>query len=82
MGLPEGWVTDLVPNRRALHTLGNGVVPQQAAAAIRLLVDRPQLPRAFEDLDCAVVDVADPVGVRPGAHGLRVATCHVRTGHG
>lgn len=41
MGLPEGWVTDLVPNRRALHTLGNGVVPQQAAAAIRLLVDRP-----------------------------------------
>ena len=38
MGLPEGWVTDLVPNRRALHTLGNGVVPQQAAAALRSLV--------------------------------------------
>lgn len=44
MGLPEGWVTDLVPNRRALHTLGNGVVPQQAAAAIRLLVDRADGP--------------------------------------
>ena len=38
MGLIEGWVTDLVPNRRALHTLGNGVVPQQAAAALRSLV--------------------------------------------
>lgn len=38
MGLPEGWVTDLVSNRRALHTLGNGVVPQQAAAALRSLV--------------------------------------------
>lgn len=37
MGLPEGWVTDLVPNRRALHTLGNGVVPQQAAAALQIL---------------------------------------------
>lgn len=37
MGLPEGWVTDIVPNRRALHTLGNGVVPQQAAAALRML---------------------------------------------
>ena len=37
MGLPDGWVTDLVPNRRALHVLGNGVVPQQAAAALRML---------------------------------------------
>lgn len=37
MGLPEGWVTDIIPNRRALHTLGNGVVPQQAAAALRRL---------------------------------------------
>lgn len=37
MGLPDGWVTDLVPNRRALHTLGNGVVPQQAAAALQIL---------------------------------------------
>ena len=37
MGLPDGWVTDIVPNRRALHTLGNGVVPQQAAAALRLM---------------------------------------------
>lgn len=38
MGLPEGWVTGLVPNRRALKILGNGVVPQQAELAIRMLL--------------------------------------------
>lgn len=40
MGLPAGWVTD-VPglNRNAqLKALGNGVVPQQALAAIRLMM--------------------------------------------
>lgn len=41
MGLPEGWVTGsgLTVNE-ALARLGNGVVPQQAAAAIRLLLER------------------------------------------
>jgi DNA (cytosine-5)-methyltransferase 1 len=36
MGLPEGWVTDVPDlNRNAqLKALGNGVVPQQAYAAI------------------------------------------------
>jgi DNA (cytosine-5)-methyltransferase 1 len=38
MGLPDGWVTDLIPNRRALKTLGNGVVPQQAEMALRMLL--------------------------------------------
>ena len=41
MGLPTGWVTtpDLdIPRTRALRVLGNGVVPQQAAAALRLLL--------------------------------------------
>jgi hypothetical protein len=40
MGLEEGWVTD-VPglNRNAqLKALGNGVVPQQAAAAVGYLL--------------------------------------------
>jgi DNA (cytosine-5)-methyltransferase 1 len=40
MGLPEGWVTDpdlALPRTRALRVLGNGVVRQQAAAALRLL---------------------------------------------
>jgi DNA (cytosine-5)-methyltransferase 1 len=38
MGLPEGWVTDLCTRREALKMLGNGVVPQQAAHAVRVLL--------------------------------------------
>lgn len=38
MGLEPGWVTDIVPNRRALKVLGNGVVPQQAAMALGALL--------------------------------------------
>lgn len=39
MGLPEGWVTDLdaVPYTQQLKILGNGVVPQQARAALWLM---------------------------------------------
>ena len=39
MGLPAGWVTDVpgVPRSMQLKILGNGVVPQQAALALRLL---------------------------------------------
>lgn len=36
MGLPDGWITDTDINRNAqLKACGNGVVPQQAALAIR-----------------------------------------------
>lgn len=36
MGLDAGWVTDVDISRNdQLKALGNGVVPQQAAAAIR-----------------------------------------------
>lgn len=39
--LPAGWVTEVETNRnRALKMLGNGVVPPQAAHAVRVLVDR------------------------------------------
>ncbi len=41
MGLKPGWVTDPalgLPRTPALRVLGNGVVPQQAAAALRLLL--------------------------------------------
>ncbi|MBQ0895193.1 hypothetical protein KBX37_19145 [Micromonospora sp. U56] len=39
MGLDGGWVTDLdLPRTAALRVLGNGVVPQQAAAALQLLL--------------------------------------------
>lgn len=39
MGLPVGWVTDLdLPRTAALRVLGNGVLWQQAAVALRLLL--------------------------------------------
>jgi DNA (cytosine-5)-methyltransferase 1 len=41
MGLPDGWVTDTGVSRTAqLKILGNGVVPQQAAAAWHMLGQR------------------------------------------
>lgn len=40
MGLPAGHVTDVpgITRNEALKALGNGVVPQQAAAALRFLL--------------------------------------------
>ena len=45
MMLPAGWVTDVpgVTRNQALKALGNGVVPPQAAAALRLMLDRMTL---------------------------------------
>ena len=42
MGLPAGWVTDVpgITRNEALKALGNGVVPQQAEAAVRFLLER------------------------------------------
>ena len=39
MGLPDGWITDVpgITRNEALKACGNGVVPQQAAAALRLM---------------------------------------------
>ena len=39
MGLPDGWVTGCgLPRGAQLRALGNGVLPQQAAAALRQLI--------------------------------------------
>lgn len=40
MGMPAGWVTDApgITRNEALKALGNGVVPQQAAAALRTML--------------------------------------------
>lgn len=37
MGLPPGWVTDLVSNRQALRLIGNAVCPQQANYALLIM---------------------------------------------
>ena len=41
MGLPEGWVTDVpgLSRNDMLRALGNGVVPQQAVLALRMLLE-------------------------------------------
>ncbi len=46
MGLPEGWVTDVpgLTRQQQLHLTGNGVVPQQAALALRVLLARMNSP--------------------------------------
>jgi DNA (cytosine-5)-methyltransferase 1 len=40
MGLPAGWVTDVqgLTRTEQIELLGNGVIPQQAEAALRSLV--------------------------------------------
>jgi DNA (cytosine-5)-methyltransferase 1 len=40
MGLSDGWVTDVpdLTRNEQLKALGNGVVPQQAAAALTFLL--------------------------------------------
>lgn len=59
MGLPDGWVCDIItpdsePSRyparwrtSTLKVLGNGVVPQAAAAALRALLAEPEQPGLF-----------------------------------
>jgi len=51
MGLPEGFVTELgLPYSAQHRVLGNGVVPQQAVAALRLLIDMAiEAERASEE---------------------------------
>jgi DNA (cytosine-5)-methyltransferase 1 len=41
MGLPAGWVTDVPGTSRNDHlkAIGNGVVPQQAALAVRAMLE-------------------------------------------
>ena len=37
MGYPAGWVTDILRRNPAIKACGNGVVPQQAYAALTVL---------------------------------------------
>lgn len=55
MGLPEGWVTDVpgLSRNAQLKALGNGVVPQQAAMALRLLLERAQTAPLVADRGAA-----------------------------
>lgn len=58
MGLPAGWITGVGLSRNEeLKACGNGVVPQQAELALRILLEG--LPVEREREDC---DVSDPDG--------------------
>lgn len=47
MGLPDGWVTDVqgLTAEQQIEALGNGVVPQQAVAALE-----PMAAQIFEEV--------------------------------
>jgi hypothetical protein len=50
MGMPSGWITGLGLSRNdELKACGNGVVPQQAVLALRMLTEGMQLPPAIDE---------------------------------
>ena len=52
MGLPDGWVCDTgIPRNAQLKALGNGVVPQQAALALSILLPRLYGGEAAKDAE-------------------------------
>ena len=69
MGVP-GWVTDVpgLPYYARIRALGNGVVPRQAAAALRLLTEVAAVPGVPQPTEAGPRAVkapdADPVGGR------------------
>lgn len=73
MGLPPGWVTaghlDL-PRTAQLRALGNGVMPQQAAHALRLLL---------EDLTHVTCSWRSSVGATPRVSDHRGSTARAST---
>lgn len=47
MGVPEGWITDVgLTRNEELKACGNGVVPQQAELALRILLQGVTLPES------------------------------------
>ncbi len=69
---PAGWVTDTdIPRSAQLKALGNGIVPQQAALAIRLLMGMDAAPLAHSGRTLPTPTVAD---TRDGSKARQMAT--------
>jgi hypothetical protein len=60
MGLPEGWVTDVGLSRvDELKACGNGVVPQQAELALRILLEGVDLSDKVDQVNLPTPTVSD-----------------------
>jgi len=60
MGLPEGWITDVGLSRNEeLKACGNGVVPQQAQLALRILLEGIELEPGGGQVNFPTPTVAD-----------------------
>ena len=60
MGIPENWVTGHELSRNdELKMCGNGVVPQQAALALRILLDGLDLPSGGGQVNLPTPTVSD-----------------------
>ena len=60
MGLPAGWITSVgLTRNEELKACGNGVVPQQAALALRSLLEGVPLPRGGGQVNLPTPTVSD-----------------------
>jgi hypothetical protein len=60
MGVPEGWITDCgLTRNEELKACGNGVVPQQAALALRVLLEGIPLPAGGGQVNLPTPTVSD-----------------------
>jgi len=60
MGLPEGWVTGVgLTRNEELKACGNGVVPQQAELALRILLEGVTLPAGGGQVNLPTPTVSD-----------------------
>jgi hypothetical protein len=60
MGLPEGWITDCgLTRNEELKACGNGVVPQQAELALRVLLEGVPLPVGGGQVNLPTPTVSD-----------------------
>jgi hypothetical protein len=78
MGLPEGWITGVGLSRNeALKACGNGVVPQQAELALRILLNGVVLPESREE---ALMPTPTTQDKRDGQHLRSVAVENLENG--
>lgn len=60
MGLPDGWITDCgLTRNEELKACGNGVVPQQAELALRILLEGVSLPEIGGQVNLPTPTVSD-----------------------